>query len=381
MKNSIAVVDFGSSKVVALVGNEGVNNTLSIMGKGEIFYAGFQNAEFLEPENLKYVIASAIANAEDNSQEKLTEVYIGVPGEFSAVVSKNITLKFPKIKKVTPFDIENIFKTGNSFEKEIEYCLINQSVIYYELDGERRVIDPLNYKVKQVTGSISYILAKRYFIDKMKEIFDELNIKIKGFVSSVYAECMYLFDPTLRDKYALLVYTGYITTTVALIRGNGLLYMNSFSMGGGHIASDLSQCLRISFNEAERLKNKIALAWQPSTKDTYVVDIDDLPVSYAAKATNEVAMDRVELICDYIQRSLDICEYEIPKFLPIYLAGGGLSTLKGIRNVMSQKLGRQVIKAVSKGLLEISPYTVSEEGILNLLLIYQDVLDSFIIKV
>ena len=381
MKNSIAVVDFGSSKVVALVGNEGVNNTLSIMGKGEIFYAGFQNAEFLEPENLKYVIASAIANAEDNSQEKLTEVYIGVPGEFSAVVSKNITLKFPKIKKVTPFDIENIFKTGNSFEKEIEYCLINQSVIYYELDGERRVIDPLNYKVKQVTGSISYILAKRYFIDKMKEIFDELNIKIKGFVSSVYAECMYLFDPTLRDKYALLVDTGYITTTVALIRGNGLLYMNSFSMGGGHIASDLSQCLRISFNEAERLKNKIALAWQPSTKDTYVVDIDDLPVSYAAKATNEVAMDRVELICDYIQRSLDICEYEIPKFLPIYLAGGGLSTLKGIRNVMSQKLGRQVIKAVSKGLLEISPYTVSEEGILNLLLNYQDVLDSFIIKV
>ena len=296
MKNSIAVVDFGSSKVVALVGNEGVNNTLSIMGKGEIFYAGFQNAEFLEPENLKYVIASAIANAEDNSQEKLTEVYIGVPGEFSAGVTKNITLKFPKIKKVTPFDIENIFKTGNSFEKEIEYCLINQSVIYYELDGERRVIDPLNYKVKQVTGSISYILAKRYFIDKMKEIFDELNIKIKGFVSSVYAECMYLFDPTLRDKYALLVDTGYITTTVALIRGNGLLYMNSFSMGGGHIASDLSQCLRISFNEAERLKNKIALAWQPSTKDTYVVDIDDLPVSYAAKATNEVAMDRVELI-------------------------------------------------------------------------------------
>lgn len=381
MKDSMAVIDFGSSKIVTLVGGEGVNNTLNISGKGEIFYAGFQNAEFLEPENLKIVIGSSIANAEDNAQKKITEIYIGVPGEFCANVVKNVTLKFPKPKKITQFDIDNIFKTGNSFEKEIEYCLINQSVIYYDLDKEKRVINPLAFKVKQVSGVISYMLAKRYFIDIMKEIFDSLGVKIKGFVCSAFAESMYLFEPALRDKYALLVDVGYITTTVSLARGNGLIYLNSFSMGGGHIASDLSQCLRIPFNDAESLKNKVALAWEPSNKDVYFVDFFDKSNSYAAKATNEVVMDRVELICDYIQRCLDACSYELPDFLPIYLAGGGVSTLKGIRNVMSQKLGRQVIKAVSKGLLEISPFTVSEEGILNLLLNYQDNLDEIIITV
>ena len=381
MKESMAVIDFGSSKIVTLVGCEGVNNTLNISGKGEIFYAGFQNAEFLEPENLKIVIGSSIANAEDNAQKKITEIFIGVPGEFCANVVKNVTLKFPKPKKITQFDIDNIFKTGNTFEKEIEYCLINQSVVYYELDKEKRVINPLNFKVKQVSGVISYMLAKRYFIDIMKEIFDSLGIKIKGFVCSAFAESMYLFEPVLRDKYALLVDVGYITTTVSLVRGNGLIYLNSFSMGGGHIASDLSQCLRIPFNDAERLKNKVVLAWEPSNKDVYMVDFFDKSTSYAAKATNEIVMDRVALICDYIQRCLDACSYELPDFLPIYLTGGGVSTLKGIRNVMSQKLGRQVIKAVSKGLLEINPYSVSEEGILNLILNYQENLDEIIITV
>lgn len=380
MKN-FAVVDFGSSKVFTLVGGAGVNDTLITMGKGEISYAGFQNAEFLEPESLKAVIGSSIANAEDNAQEKITEVYIGVPGEFSAVVSKNVTLKFPKVKKIMPYDIQSIFRTGNTFEKEPNYCLINQSVIYYELDADKRVINPLNFKVKQLTGSVSYCLAKRYFIDIIKGVFDDLNIKIKGFICEALAESLYLFDPALRDKYALLVDVGYITTTVALTRGNGLLYQNSFSMGGGHISSDLSQCLRIPFNEAERLKNKIALAWEPSTKDTYVVEFMGKTYTYAAKATNEIALDRVELICDYIQKSLDICNYDLPSFLPIYLAGGGLYTLKGVRNIMSQKLGRQVIKAVSRGLISISPYSVSEDGLLSFLLNNENDLDSLLVKV
>ena len=113
MKN-FAVVDFGSSKVVTLVGGAGVNDTLITMGKGEISYAGFQNAEFLEPESLKAVIGSSIANAEDNAQEKITEVYIGVPGEFCASVTKVINLSFPKPKKIT--ESQNSFYQNTLFK-------------------------------------------------------------------------------------------------------------------------------------------------------------------------------------------------------------------------------------------------------------------------
>lgn len=381
MKNSIAIVDFGSSKIVTLVGSEGVNNTLNILGKGEIFYAGFHNSRFIEPENLKFSISATMANAEDNATEKITDVFIGVPGEFSSVVTKNVTLKFPKAKRITPFDIENIFKTGNTFENEPNYCLINQSVIYYELDENQRVIDPINLKAKQVTGKISYVLAHRSFVEQIKSIFYELNIRINGFVSSVLAESLYLFEPALRDKYALLVDVGYLTTSVALTQGNGLLYLNSFSMGGCHISSDLSQCLRISFSEAEKLKNKIALAWQPSSKDVYTLEASDQVMStYAAKAANEIALDRVDLICSYIQKCLDLCKYELPKFLPIYLSGGGISSMHGIRNILSNKLKHPVVKAVSRNLVDISPFSVSEDGILSFILNFEDSLDNVIVK-
>lgn len=380
MKNSISIVDFGSSKIITLVGSADINKDISCLGKGDIFYAGFHNATFLEPENLKYSIASSIANAEDNAQEKITDVYIGVPGEFSAVVTKSIVLKFPKVKKITEYDVDSIFKTGNKFDNDPNYCLINKSVIYYELDDGQKIINPLNCKTKQFTGKISYILAKRYFVELIKSIFYDLKIRIRGFISSVFAEAMYLFEPSVRDKYALMVDVGYLTTSVALARGNGLLYLNSFSMGGCHISSDLSQCLRINFNEAERLKKKLAIAWQPSSKDVYTIESFENGVStYAAKAANEIAMDRVELICTYIKKCLDLCKYDIPEFLPIYLTGGGLSSLKGIRNFMSHKIGRPVVKAVSKKLTDINPYTVSEDAILSLLVNFESVLSDLIV--
>ncbi len=381
MKENTAVIDIGSSSIVSLIGENGVNGTFKILGKGEISYAGFQNAEFLEPESLKYAIAQSISNAEITSETKVSNVYIGVPGEFSTCVTKAVNLAFPKVKKITGFDIDNIFKTGNTFETDPKYMLINQSVVYYEIDNMRRVIEPIDMKAKSITGLISYILAEKAFVSLMKAIFKELKINILGFISSSLAENLYLFEPHIRDKYVLLVDVGYITTTVSLARGNALLFLNSFSLGGGYLTSDLSQCLKISFNEAERLKHKIVLGWNPKNTDTYEVEGDEIMQSYSAKATNEIVSDRVEMICDYINKCLERCEYDLPEFLPVYFTGGGFNFIHGIKTIISKKLNRRVEMLSLVNMREIRPYDTSEEGLLNMILNYNYMLDEVLVKV
>ncbi len=380
MKDCVAILDIGSMSLVTLVGENGVNGTLNIKGKGEVSYAGFQNAEFLEPNNLKYAIANSISNAELTSDIKITEIYVGVPSEFCSAVTKNISLSFPKIKRISKFDADNIVKIGNNFENEAGYTLINSSVIYYELEGGKRVIDPIGLKAKKITGQISYVLAMNSFLNMMKAIFAELRIEIKGFISSALAECIYLFEPSVRDKYVLLVDIGYITTSVALSRGNGLLFLSSFSLGGGYITSDLAQCLKISFNEAKRLKKKIVLGWNAKDTDEYEVEGDEFIKTYPAKASNEIVLARVEMVCEYINKCLDKCAYDLPSFLPIYVTGGGMSSISGVVNVMSRKIGRQVVRLGAKNLASTQPFDTSEEGLLFVALNMQDMLDILIVK-
>jgi len=52
-KNTVSVLDFGSSKLTLLVGNRTVNNNFNIISSSDIEYAGFMNGEFLEEENLQ----------------------------------------------------------------------------------------------------------------------------------------------------------------------------------------------------------------------------------------------------------------------------------------------------------------------------------------
>lgn len=378
MKNSSTILDIGSSTIVALIGSHGANNTFLVSGKGEISYAGFQDANFLEPENLKYVIATAISNAEVSAGEKISEIYIGVPGEFCACVPKNIEISFQKIKRVNEIDVQNIIDEGNSFGGDGVFELINKSAICFDLDDNRRVIDPVGIKAKKISGQISYILAQRYFLNLMRDIFSELRIKIKGFICSQLAESLYLFEPEVRDKYAILVDVGYITTSVAISRGNALLFLNSFSLGGGFITGDLCECLKIKFNEAERLKHKVLLGWETTANDVYTLEGDEFMQTYSAKATNEIVLDRIEMICEYIQKCLDNCIYDLPEFLPIYVTGGGLNYMKGIKNILSKKLKR-FVNLIEPSLPNMNrPDYSSEVGLLDLTLNNEELLDEML---
>jgi len=379
MKDAVAIIDVGSTSLVTMIGEAGVNNTFNICGKGEIFYAGFQNAEFLEPENLKMVVANSVSNAEISADKKIYELYVGVPGEFCACVTKTINLTFPKYKKVTEFDVNNIFETGNDFKNDPMYTVINKSVIYYDIDGAKRVIDPIGLKAKSITGYISYVLARKSFVGMFKSIFAELKIMVKGFISANLAEGLYLFDPKTRDRYALLVDIGYITTNVALFRGNGLLFLNSFSLGGGYITSDLAECLKISFSEAEKIKHKIVLGWKAGPNDIYEVDGNEGQIkTYSASAANEIVADRVEMICEYIQRCLDNCIYALPDFLPVNLTGGGFNFIRGIKSTISNKLKRKVNFVAPSYPNLNGPDFSSEVGLIYLVLKNNNILDTML---
>ena len=380
MKNVVAVIDFGSSRITTLVGEMGVNNTLNIYGKGEISYAGFQNSRFLEPEYLFDSIKSSISRAEVDAKIKINEIYVGIPGEFTAVVPKTVSFNFPRVKKITNFDINSIFRTGNTFEKEVNYCLINKSVLYYELDDSNRVINPEEYRTKSLIGNVSYVLALRYFVDHIGNIFSKLKVNVKGYISSILAESLYLIGEEHRKSQAIILDIGYLTTSVGIVQENGLLMMSSFSLGGAYVSSDLSQCLRIPFDEAELLKDKIAISWVPSQQDNYTLTHNGMVKNYSAKATNEIAFDRIEVICKYVQKCLDDAICKVPNNTPIYLTGGGLTQIKGIKHLLSQKFKRPIFMCDMANNHRVLPYNASSESLLYFVIKNAEKLDKIIIK-
>lgn len=336
----VSVIDFGSSKISVMIGESGVNNTFNIKGTGEVEYAGFINGEFVEPEKLYEAVASCVVKAETNSGLKINKLHIGVPAEFSYVVNKNSSVAFSKRTKVTDEQICKLFDYASKEVRADNSTIISRSPIYFLLDDNRKVIDPKGEVTTRLSGAVCFVLADNKFIDTIDSIAKKMGVNEVVYVSSALAESLYLLDPEKRDSGAILVDVGYLTTSVSYVKGDGLVDMGKFSVGGGHITADLCQVLKISFKEAESLKRKVVLSLMADDNDFYEISSNGTITPVSAKLTNEIVSSRLDMIIGLINRCL--IKMRGNNFIPVFITGGGVCFLKGGKDYISKGVGENV---------------------------------------
>ena len=341
-KKNLAILDFGSEKITVLVGSRDVNKSINVIGIGEEHYEGFMDGEFIEPKNLEKAVREAIKKAERNSSTQITELCVGVPTEFCYCLCKNVSQNYPKPKKITQKDIDNIYDSFNEFREIKTHQVVNKDCVYFVLGENNKVSNPIGQVDTKITACLSYVLVENSFLNQVNKILMRCNIVKVRYVSATYAQSLYLFDEEQRDRYALLVDCGYITTSVSLTRGRGLLNLSSFSLGGGHISADLSKCLKIPFASAENLNKKIVLCVEPTENDVYDLFIDGGVVPISMKLANAIVESRIEVIAQVIQKCFNSWQYNFPDFIPIYLTGGGLSFMKGAKDLLARLLSKNV---------------------------------------
>lgn len=365
MAHETAILDFGSSKITVLIGERGVNDTINVKGFGASKYAGFGNGEWVKPEELGEAINKAITAAESNSGIKITHLYVGVPGEFTAVDCREVNVALPKRRKINDNDVLALMDAGDDFDQSVSE-VINIQPIYYNLDNDRRVLQPVGVISSKLGGVLSYITAEVRFSGFIRKILADMGIASVEYVSSVLAESLLLFDETERDNTAVLIDVGYFTTSVAVIRGDGILSLGSFSLGGAHITGDLAEALGISFTDAENLKRKVVLSINASDNDIYEIGGDNGVKTLSASLVNEIVIHRVFVIGKMVEKCLEMCKYETPDYIPYSITGGGISYIRGAKDVLSQKLGRNV-EVVTPRLPQVNkPDMSSSWGLLDM---------------
>lgn len=362
----VSVLDFGSSKISVMIAESGINNTFNILGTGDVEYAGFLNGAFVEPEKLYEAIANCILKAETNSGLKIEKLHIGVPAEFTFVECKNSSVAFNKKVKIENEDVADLFDLASREIKNDRATIISRSPIYFVLDDNRKVIDPNGEVSTRLSGLVSFVLADNKFIETIDNIFKNMGIREVEYVSSSLAESMYLLDPQVRDTGAILIDVGYLTSFVTLVKGDGLISQNQFSVGGGHISADLCQILQISFKEAENLKRKVVLSLAATDTDFYEVNVGGNVTPVSAQLTNQIVSARLDMIVDLINRCMQ--KMKGNNYMPIFITGGGVCLLKGGKDYISKGIGENV-EILSGNVPQLSKPTYSSVlGLLDLAL-------------
>ncbi len=343
--NLVAVMDIGSKSVTVLIGEKTDGGISSIKGMGEYGYQGFSQGEWFDLPGLRSAVASALNIAEVEAGVKVKKLYVGVPSEFLAVATKIIAYEFKRPSRIGTEQINALFAKGDDFEETAPgFSSVNCSAIYYVLDeGPKRIIEPRGLVAKKVTAELSYVLCEKDFLKLFDGLAEDLGLKEIEYIPEAWAEAVGLLRPEQRDRYALIVDVGYITGSVAAVKGDGLLSLSSFSQGGGHIAGDISVLLNIPFDVAEKVQEKIDLNLNYSEQEYIeVFDENGEPLRISAKDARDIAYARLDCIAGIIKQAFEIASKDCPDYATVYLTGGGLTALRGAKEYLSASTGRPI---------------------------------------
>ena len=305
---------------------------------GQSAYNGFDDNSWYEPETISFAVTDAISQVEKKMDSPIKEIFVGVPGVFCATVTSEASVTFHSKKKIDGDDIQELIKKADIFDVGSDNIPMGGKPVYFILDGALKTFDPVGSVASKLTALVSFSFMKNYFRNSVSPVLLQKGIRKVTYMNTCDAETQFIAQTMGLTDYCIVVDVGHITTNVMLSGGKSLLFSRTFSLGSGYLASDLCQVEGCEYKVAMATLEKINFSLEFREGDTYNVN----GVALDAKRTNEILKARIGQIADYIIKSFQYCDKEIPYNTPVILTGGGMTYLRGGAYVLSTFLGKNV---------------------------------------
>ncbi|MGI6161992.1 MAG: cell division FtsA domain-containing protein [Christensenellales bacterium] len=345
MKQTAAIVEFGTSKIVCAIGESKNIDAFDVTGLGICSYAGLNHKQWRQPHLLESALSKAIADAEDQAGRKVKQVYVNVPGPFVDVTLNAAKKEIEnKDRRVTVDDVEDLIKEAERIFVPERMEIIHRCPVWFSGDNNRRDIDPVGMRTLQLTGNVSFVMAEKSYMRDMAQLFEKLGIEILMFIATPLSECLMIIPTEDRDNLAIMVDVGYYSTDVSAVQGDGIIRYKSFDVGGAHFAADISQILGITPMEAEQLKRRYVFGLETSSINGYeVVKSHDGRAKMYPHATVQQVMDaRMEELSLIIDGIISKWSLSLTSQTKLYLTGGGIAMMRGAKEVLENIVNLQV---------------------------------------
>lgn len=343
MRQVSAAIEIGTSKVVCTIAENGVYEGFNLLGTATIEYSGYTRKGWVEPKEIKYVVASALHEAQKQAGVRVRYVNIGVPADFTEVVCRKVGLSLGRPRKITEDDINLMFKRGESFTAYKNYLVAHRCPIYFIVNENRRTMDPVNMMGDRLSALVSYVLVNRSFTDSVAGHLEKNGYEVESCIASVLAQGVSFIPAEVRDKTAILIDIGHRMTSVTVFKSDGILYHCAVPLGGIHITKDLAITLRIPDEIAEQLKRRAIYGLSVSRDDWYEIMARETYQLYRfpMAQVQEIINARIYEICGIIKKELSASGCIIPEYVEAYITGG-TAEMRGIREFAQKALGRNV---------------------------------------
>ena len=339
-------LDIGTTKIVSMIGVINEYDKLKIIGVGKSKSLGVHRGVVNNISQTIQSIQSAINEAENNSNEKIDKVIVGIAGQHIRSLQHSDYITRENSDEV--IDIEDIEKVINQVYKLV--MMPGEEIIHvlpqeFKIDGQSEIKEPVGMFGGRLEANFHVVVGQVSSIKNIARCVKSSGIDFDGITLEPLASADAVLSREEKEAGVALIDIGGGTTDLAIFKDGIIRHTSVIPFGGNIITDDIKEGCSIIEKQAELLKIKFGSAWPGENKDNEIVSIPGLrgrdPKEISLKNLSKIIHARVIEIIEQVYMEIKNYGHEDQKkklIAGVVLTGGG-SQLKHLKQLVEYVTG------------------------------------------
>jgi cell division protein FtsA len=329
--NYIFSLDIGTSKIRVIIG-ELNNGSINIVGVGTTDTLGMNRGKIVNHEQVARSIQIAVQSAERMVDMQITSVYLSISGSHIGLQTSKRGYGFGRDVEITDSEIEKVLKVAKLVNVPNEREIIDIIPVQYIVDGIENIQDPRGMIGGSLEVDATLITGATTQIQNLIGCVKRANLKILGLVLSQLAISELALTEDEKQMGTIVVDIGAGTTSIGIFKNGRLMAAPVIPIGGELVTNDISICLDVDRETAEKLKLKFGCSLIEDAEKDQVFRIKSRIDNVEREATQielaEIIEPRIEQMLMFVQKELREQEFDTEGFG--FVLTGGSVLLPGI---------------------------------------------------
>ncbi len=325
-------LDIGTSKIVAIVGEQSPEGQLEIIGIGSHASRGLKKGVVVNIDSTVQSIQRAVEEAELMAGCQIQSVYAGIAGSHIRSMSSHGIVAI-RDREVFQPDIDRVIDAAQAVAIPADQKILHILPQEFLIDSQEGIKEPLGMSGVRLEAKVHLVTCAVNAAQNIEKCIQQCGLAVDDIILEQLASSYAVLTEDEKDLGVCLVDIGGGTSDIAIFTEGAIKHTAVIPIAGDQVTNDIAMALRTPTQNAEEIKIKYGCALASLSGESETIKVpsvgerDDRDLSRQALA--EVIEPRYEELFTLIQAELRRSGFEdlIPAGIVLT---GGTSKMEGV---------------------------------------------------
>lgn len=299
MDRIVSALDLGSQSVKFLIG-EISNGNASIIGAGKVPSKSISKGVVIDLNRAAEAVSEAKKVAETMAGKKANSVYVSVSGShLYSLNNKGSIIVSREGREISKDDVKRVEESARVLLLQANQRVIHAIPRQFIIDGQGGIRNPVGMSGIKLEEEVHIVTGSSTVLYNIEKVVSMVDLKKEAFVLQSLASSLSTLKEQEKELGVALVDIGAGTGDIAVFVNGSIAHTSVLPIGGEYITKDIAYALRVSLEEAERIKKDFGFAKSGNTV------LENSTIEVSRIGTDEKTTVDIDYLSDVITARVD----------------------------------------------------------------------------